>query len=557
MTRSRLPIIILVIACLVGASAIRPLVGPPASQSNLSQLKGFTLGLILGGLRGPLVMVLWSSSESQKTARQLEDFETKVELIGRLQPEFDAVHIFQIWNIAYNISVQVVNLPGKYTKILDAIDYGRRVAAERPENINIETAIGGVYFDKLGNSAEKIYYVARMKEETQPREPSLRFCFPRDLRDRFIRTAFLSGADPERYRLRFNPADGIYTVTLRKDLGERVRATFAGPDVTVEELPLVIPSDRSTLRTSHDVLLDATGKLLPTFVSPNMPAEVDEDQWRPEDGELAYLRKFEPFPYGVSPTLVGYNYFKRSLALQISKNQVHAQLSERVTSSRPAVTLRHWADENWRRARRLELQLFGLPIPDSTDNSAMELPTAASRLDGIGPSPILDEIVFSLRRVDTAAREAAREYERHIARYGEDRQTYASHIGWVKAIALLCDADADYLSAAAATGEQRTALLRSALRKYVSAQDLFYRHALRFYLDDEVAARTFPEGLTRIDLDGDRFPADQIEPVFNRVAKFLTDSDLLYLFSDFAEMSQFASRARFRANVIQAALNPN
>ena len=39
-------------------------------------MNSFALALLLGGLRGPLVMFLWTSSETQKTERNLEDFDT-------------------------------------------------------------------------------------------------------------------------------------------------------------------------------------------------------------------------------------------------------------------------------------------------------------------------------------------------------------------------------------------------------------------------------------------------------------------------------------------------
>ncbi len=85
-------------------------------------MNSFALALLLGGLRGPLVMVLWSTSENQKVDKNLEDFDTKVEWIRLLQPEFDTVHLFQIWNKAYNISVQMASLPNRYAAILDALD---------------------------------------------------------------------------------------------------------------------------------------------------------------------------------------------------------------------------------------------------------------------------------------------------------------------------------------------------------------------------------------------------------------------------------------------------
>ena len=103
-----------------------------ADGGALSGMNSYSLALMLGGLRGPLVMVLWSKVENQKIDRDLEDVDTMIEWIRLLQPEFDTVHIFQIWNKAYNISALMASTASKYTTILDAIDYARRVDAEKP-----------------------------------------------------------------------------------------------------------------------------------------------------------------------------------------------------------------------------------------------------------------------------------------------------------------------------------------------------------------------------------------------------------------------------------------
>src|SRR5207237_9893210 len=52
---------------------------------------------------------------------------------------------------------------------LDAYDYGQRVNAQRPNDINIVYAIGGLYFDKFGNAqGEKNYYRKRVRDESKP-----------------------------------------------------------------------------------------------------------------------------------------------------------------------------------------------------------------------------------------------------------------------------------------------------------------------------------------------------------------------------------------------------
>src|SRR3954466_7090866 len=156
----RVPIVVLLLVALIATGFTRSLadakrtagqslgsMGASGGGSQLSRMNSFALALLLGGLRGPLVMILWTSSEAQKSERNLEDFDTKVEWIRLLQPEFDSVHIFQVWNKAYNISVQMASLANKYATILDAVDYAQRVEAGRPNNINMIYSIAGIYFD--------------------------------------------------------------------------------------------------------------------------------------------------------------------------------------------------------------------------------------------------------------------------------------------------------------------------------------------------------------------------------------------------------------------------
>jgi hypothetical protein len=149
---------------------------PRRSTSHLSGLDSFTLGLLLGGLRGPLVMILWTNSENQKSEKNLENVETQIELIRMLQPEFMSVHIFQMWNKAYNLSVQMASLPNRYSTILDAIDYGKKVDQEYHNDINIMDSIAQIYYNKFGTGADRHYYIERVRKETkfQPAIPTPR-----------------------------------------------------------------------------------------------------------------------------------------------------------------------------------------------------------------------------------------------------------------------------------------------------------------------------------------------------------------------------------------------
>src|SRR5581483_9886122 len=259
----RATIVAVLIIALLGSAATRhwaddvrgePIVAASSSGRSLSGMNSYALALLLGGLRGPLVMFLWSSSESQKTENNLEDFDSKVEWIRLLQPEFDTVHIFQIWNKAYNISVKMTNLSNKYSTILDALDYAHNVDAEKPNDINIISAIGGIYFDKLGSSAEKVYYRKRVRLESLPHSTD---------------------------------------AAMRK-------------------------RDPAVRRTELDPMLDRDFKVLSEYLTPRLKqplVDPSDPKLRYDGSELQFLPEFEPYPYGISPMALAYNYDRRSQML--------------------------------------------------------------------------------------------------------------------------------------------------------------------------------------------------------------------------------------------------
>ncbi len=222
--------------------------GESAASTSLSSMNSFALGLLLGGLRGPLVMILWTQSESQKTDKDLEGFDTRIEWIRLLQPEFDTVHIFQVWNKAYNISVQMASLSNKYLVILDALDYAHSVDREKPDDINILAAIAQVYFDKLGGAAEKLYYRRRVRSESLP-----------------------------------HPTNAVHA------------------------------NDPGWRRSSLDPMLDDQFNILPALLKPAPGHVAPQPGQEGNDGsELQYLAPWQPFPDGISPYALAFNYWKRS-----------------------------------------------------------------------------------------------------------------------------------------------------------------------------------------------------------------------------------------------------
>ncbi|HEV8377240.1 MAG TPA: hypothetical protein VGP99_00195 [Tepidisphaeraceae bacterium] len=453
MNRGRKSLVILLIISIIAVWAMRAIVYAQRQtlevQRRATRLAGidtFTLGLILGGLRGPLVMFLWTSIESQKIEKNLENIDTKIELVRMLQPQFMSVHIFQMWNKAYNLSVQVASLANKYSMILSALKYGRDVDAEQPDNINILVALGETYFQKLGSSAEKNYYIQRVRQDTLPRPAARR--------------------------------------NLKQDVGWQV--------------------------TQHDTLLDEKGFLLPNLIAPraDRPKPKPGSTMEYDGSELQYLRQFNTpqeggFPYGVSPLALGYNYYKRGAAVQNTTGQKHLYTSDGVIDSRPGIVLRTWAEEEMERARRQEVICYGKPLPEER----WDLEPLTASLSPSAKMPATDEKIrkavaealFEYRRASKVAAMAASDFEQHARNesFAENSYTYMYHIDTAKALSAMAAADGAFFNAmAAANGLSSNPASKAELTAlYQKALDLYYFSLLRHDVEDEVAAAVYPRAM--------------------------------------------------------------
>jgi hypothetical protein len=460
-----------------------------ASRTSLGSMNSYALALLLGGLRGPLVMWLWSTSESQKADKDLEDFDTKVEWIRLLQPEFDTVHIFQIWNKAYNISVQMASLHNKYITILDAIEYGQSILRTNPNNININVSIAQVYSDKLGGSAEKDYYRQHVRHETLPH--------PRKQR--------LNRDDPA-----WRPLD-------------------------------------------MDPVLDAKGYILPQLLQP-VPSAAIGSPSSPggyiDGSQLQFLAKYQPYPYGLSPYALAFNYFEKALILQRVAKQKHANLSAMVVDSRPALTLKQWAEAEMGRGRRNELMAYQLPVPDDLDKVKMEMPTAQLPSSPAPDQAHIDAALNAYALAPRLADDSIAQYEEHLKRYPNGVMTYESHIDGLVGLREMMLADNEFLTAKLKPGADAKTLLESAAKHYRAAMEQNYRILLRYYTSEDQAARLFPNGLTRN--DAKKIPADQLAGIYAKVMEEVSRQEFDPDADDRTEFKAYVDRAEKRL----AQINP-
>jgi hypothetical protein len=522
MTRGRGLLSVLLIISLLATGAMRTLVQArhdaivprPRSLSRLSGMNSFTLGLLLGGLRGPLVMLLWSSSENQKMSKNLEDIDTKIELIRMLQPEFDSVHIFQIWNKAYNISIMMANLQNKYSTILDALDYARKVDAERPDNINILASMGELYMNKLGNPVapwtEKRFYNGRVCTETLPKPAAQK---------------------------------------QQKDQ----------------------PGFR---RTQHQTMLTADGFILPELLEPRTASSTLVAQGY-TGADLQFLARYNTpamggFPYGLHPLAIAYNYYKRAATLQTLTGRKHVYLSEAVVDSRGGIALQMWAENEWDHARRLEAQSLGKPLSD--EKIPRELATASVKLgdhfldSSEKTRSLLQEALFSYRRAAVVARDAEADFRRHVANrdfnMSGNAEVYRSHIDECLALASLLAADRDYLAIMAASADfpsplvpkdQIDQLRRSAAAAYQKAIDQYYLLILKYYTEDEVAHAVYRQGTQQYTKDAIPTLDPKLYPEFHAAAKAYAAQHLQRreFGEDIAEYETYIRRASERLTALK------
>jgi hypothetical protein len=499
------------------------LVRNTGAEAKASNLNSFSLALMLGGLRGPLVMMLWTSSESQKQEKELEDFNSKIELIRLLQPEFDSVTIFQTWNLAYNISVQMANKPNKYAAILDAIEYGYKSDRQRPNNVNIITQIGQLFFDKLGNSTEKDYYTDRVRRDSFP---DVRVTVPSERVTQLDGILARAGVEPGRRETMVQQAGRNGWFMVNKLAADAIRPLLNGPGVTYAATKPQVYSDTGRL-VRLDPMLDVEGNLLAELVTPvdARPAKLPAGAEWNDGSEFQYLKQFGPYPYGLHPMAIGWNYYKRAQVLKDLTHQKHLQLSDTVVDNRPAINLKLWGEAEWGAGRRMEMLALGMPLP-TTENTAdframIEQPTAqAPPTAAIADVADAREAVYHYEIISRIVDAAEREYARHARHHaGAD---YTNHREPMAAMKLLCQGDAEYLKAMLTPREDekgRQAHLADAKKQYDQAVNRWEVIMLKYDISDEIATKTFPKGLTKDNLNS--APPAQVHLLASAIARML------------------------------------
>ena len=469
-----------------------------AAHGALGGMNSYSLALMLGGLRGPLVMVLWSKVENQKIDRDLEDVDTMIEWIRLLQPEFDTVHIFQIWNKAYNISALMVSTASKYTTILDAVDYARRVDAEKPGDLNILDQLARVFGEKLGgpNVQERGFYRKQFMEDTLT-DANRHKAYPED--------------------------DATY-----RRMGVKFFDNKNGP------------------------LLTADNMIDPRLLADRIPRPAGPTEWN-TGAELQYLKPYQPFPLGIPAVAMGFNYAKRAQVSMTVGGQKPLQLSDTVIDTYPAILLKQWAEFEQTRAVGYEGLAFGLPgdktiPPLAAAERSMPNAPVVSRRD-------LDDAIYGFGMAARTAEASLAEYRRHLAnpQFVNPYMSYTSTILDLEAQRALTAAEHAYLSSFVPGADQRALQLQAAAL-YREALTRDERIVLTYYVESPLRARLLANGA----VDLEKLPDAQLDALFLEYLKAvaaLPPANREYD-DNRAEYGQFLGPAGLRVGQLDALLHP-
>ncbi len=114
------------------------------------EILGSVARLSLVGSRGVAVTVLWYNAIEQQKRNDFHKFEQLVKAVTTLQPHFITPWIFQSWNIAYNVSVEMQSMGDMYFYIARGIELLSEGERRNKRSPDMRYQIGFYYQNKFG-----------------------------------------------------------------------------------------------------------------------------------------------------------------------------------------------------------------------------------------------------------------------------------------------------------------------------------------------------------------------------------------------------------------------
>ncbi|MEZ6140480.1 MAG: hypothetical protein R3B84_07910 [Zavarzinella sp.] len=140
-----------------------------------TRLSGAAINLLLTGTRGIVVCGLWNYAMEKAKKHEWNELDTTVKSITTLQPHFTSPWLFQSWNIAYNVSVEMDSLDDMYYYIARGINILAEGEDQNRRNPDLRWNMGFYYQNKFSVSDKVttlrcLYQMSCMTEEDRNSE---------------------------------------------------------------------------------------------------------------------------------------------------------------------------------------------------------------------------------------------------------------------------------------------------------------------------------------------------------------------------------------------------
>jgi hypothetical protein len=129
-------------------------------ESDLGKVdpSGAAMNLVLLGMRGVAVNLLFTEFEKQKDAKQWFEMQNTTESIVRLQPHFERVWEMNGWNLAYNTSAEWDGVEDRYYWVKMGGLFLKRGVEQNRKSTHLQYHVANIYQKKIGIADEAKFY---------------------------------------------------------------------------------------------------------------------------------------------------------------------------------------------------------------------------------------------------------------------------------------------------------------------------------------------------------------------------------------------------------------
>ncbi len=118
------------------------------------------MNLVLLGMRGVAVNILYADFELQKNRKQWAEMQATTESIVRLQPHFEKVWDMNGHNLAFNTSAEWDAVPDRYYWVKEGGKFLMRGVRRNRKSTHLQYHVANIYQKKIGNADEVKFFRA-------------------------------------------------------------------------------------------------------------------------------------------------------------------------------------------------------------------------------------------------------------------------------------------------------------------------------------------------------------------------------------------------------------